>query len=127
MTTTGMTKPTPYTLYARRGDTFPTGGSGVVVTWLEDDEVTPIDLTGYSVEWSIGRGFDDDAATTYTEADAAVSVVAASGRVTLSLTPAQSRALSRRVYQYELTVTSAGGVATTLLEGQLFVSPEVSE
>lgn len=113
---------TPFDLYARQGDTF-----SRVVTWLEDDGSTAIDLTGYSVSWVIGRGFGDDTATEYTDADTEVSVVAADGEITLALSPAQTRALTRRVYKYELTVTSAGGVATTILDGMLHVEPEVME
>lgn len=113
--------PTPYTLTLRRGDTWTR-----TITWTEDDG-TAIDLTGYTVSFVIGRGFNDDTATEYTQADSEVSVSAADGEVTITLSPAQTRALTKRVYQYELTVTSAGGVATTILDGLLMVEPEVSE
>ena len=113
------TAPTPYTLVARAGDTFTR-----VLTWTESDGTTAIDLTGASVEWSLTDG---TTVITYEDETEASITTPASGEVTLALTPTQTRALFGSAWRYEVTITDAGGLRTTLIEGLLTVGREVAE
>ena len=108
-----------FDLVARAGDTF-----ARVLTWLEDDGTTPVNLTGASVEWSLVSGATE---TKYEDVAQASITTAASGIITLALTPAELRALFAlsQSWSYEVTVTDAGGVRTTLLDGTLSVLREV--
>jgi hypothetical protein len=111
--------PVPYDLVARAGDTF-----ARILTWFEDDGTTPVNLTGASVEWSLVSGTHE---FPYVDVAQASITTAASGIITLTLTPTLTRALFalRRSWSYEVTVTDAGGVRTTLLDGTLSVLREV--
>lgn len=94
-----------------------------VVTWT-DSEDTPIDLTDASVEWGLRNGL-----TTRQYIDAAQAQVtnAATGEITLALTPTETRELAGKLWKYELTVTLADETRTTILHGFLSLEREVVE
>ena len=107
-----------YALHARAGDTFTR-----VLTWTEED-TTPINLAGASIEWSLAaRG----TATKYEDTTQASITDAAAGEITLALTPTETRALYGRAWAYEVTVTLSTGARTTILQGHLAVAKEVVE
>lgn len=107
----------PYTLIARAGDTF-----ARVIEWFENDGVTPIDLTGSSVEWSLVSG---DTETQYVDAVEASITNAIASEIRLVLTPSQTRALFGRLWRTEVTVTLADASRETLLHGFLSIEREV--
>jgi hypothetical protein len=82
---------------------------------------TPADITGYTASAQIRRAVADvdpvvvaTLATTVTSPD-----------VFLSLTHTQTALLSGR-YVWDLQLTSAGGAVTTILEGNVIVTSEVT-
>jgi hypothetical protein len=95
------------------------------LTWSEDDG-TPIDLTGASVEWSLVAG-----ATEFQYIDSAEAGItdATAGVVTLALTPTQTRELVATGYtwRYEVTITLADSSRETILHGVLSIAREAAE
>ena len=81
------------------------------------------DLTGYTVKSQMARSY---ASATKTDITAAVNN-ASTGTIGLSLTAAQTGALTsgRYVYDVELTQTSSGN-KTRVIEGQITVYPQVT-
>ena len=106
----------PHRMVARAGDTFTR-----IITWTEDDG-TPIDLTGASVEWSLaGHGKD----VQYVDSAEASILDAVAAKTKLNLTALQTRDLEGLTMEYELTITLVDGTRTTILFGSLPVEAEV--
>lgn len=100
-------------------------GADFTATYQEDDG-TPIDLTGYSVELAIARKRGGTALQRWTGAPQVEISDAENGVVTVSLTPDETRVWGRATsLVYEITVTPAGGQSVTILEGPLSVRLEV--
>lgn len=110
-----MALPELVTLEIRQGDTW-----SRVLTLTEDDESTPIDLTGASVEFSIAKARRKQPAWTFIDTAQAEITDAAAGEITLSLGPVDSRAFGKlEELEFEVTVTFADGSRMTVLEGWL--------
>ena len=100
-----------------QGSTF---SASIDITDTEDNVLV---LTGYTVAGQIRKTYDSSAAVNFT---ASVSN-ASTGEVTISLTPAQTNALVAGRYVYDVEITSAGGTVTRVIEGQLEVTPGVTQ
>ena len=100
-----------------QGSTF---SASIDITDTEDNVLV---LTGYTVAGQIRKTYDSSTAVNFT---ASVSN-ASTGEVTISLTPAQTNALVSGRYVYDVEITSAGGTVTRVIEGQLEVTPGVTQ
>jgi len=81
-----------------------------------------LDLTGYSTLAQLRKSYDSSTATTIT-----TSITSATdGIIALSLTDAQTAALSSGRYQWDLTITSGSSVVTRVVEGIAIINPSVS-
>ena len=100
-----------------QGSTF---SASVDITDTEDNVLV---LTGYTVAGQIRKTYDSSTAVSFS---ASVSN-ASTGEVTISLTPAQTNALVAGRYVYDVEITSAGGTVTRVIEGQLEVTPGVTQ
>ncbi|CAB4125423.1 hypothetical protein UFOVP58_135 [uncultured Caudovirales phage] len=90
-----------------------------VVVDINNDNGTNFDLTSYTALAQIRRTYGTTTAINFT---ATINVV--NSTVTLSLTPAQTAALSGR-YVYDLIITSTG-TATRVVQGVVVVDPSVT-
>jgi hypothetical protein len=92
------------------------------VQWKTGTPATAVNLTGYTARAQVRR--------TASAADVVVSltcaITAATGTTTLSLTAAQTSALTAGRYVYDLELVSAGGLVTRLCQGAFVVSAEVT-
>ncbi len=109
-----------FTLAARQGDTLTTR-----LTLKEDDNTTPINLNGCTVEFSIAPVPGGTPAQQYITAPEVTIPNAAGGVILLTLTPTQTRALTQRWYVYEVTVTFTDSRRLTVLDGAMTVEQEV--
>ena len=100
-----------------QGSTFQ---ATIDVTDVEDNILV---LTGYTVAAQLRKTYDSNTATNFT---GSVSN-AALGQVTVSLTSTQTNALVAGRYVYDVEITSAGGTVTRVVEGQLEVTPGVTQ
>ena len=100
-----------------QGSTF---SASIDITDTEDNVLV---LTGYTVAGQIRKTYDSSTAVSFT---ASVSK-ASTGEVTISLTPVQTNALVAGRYVYDVEITSAGGTVTRVIEGQLEVTPGVTQ
>ena len=100
-----------------QGSTF---SASIDITDTEDNVLV---LTGYTVAGQIRKTYDSSTAVNFT---ASVSN-ASTGEVTISLTPAQTNALVAGRYVYDVEITSSGGTVTRVLEGQVEVTPGVTQ
>jgi len=100
-----------------QGSTF---SASVDVTDVEDNILV---LTGYTVAAQLRKTYGSSTAVDFL---ASVSN-ATGGEITISLTPAQTNALVAGRYVYDVEITSAGGTVTRVIEGQLEVTPGVTQ
>ena len=100
-----------------QGSTF---SASIDVTDVEDNILV---LTGYTVAAQIRKTYDSTTAVDFT---GPVSN-ATQGEITISLTPAQTNALVAGRYVYDAEITSAGGTVTRVIEGQIEVTPGVTQ
>ena len=100
-----------------QGSTF---SASVDITDTNDNILV---LTGYTVAAQLRKTYGSSTAIDFT---ASVSN-ATGGEITISLTPAQTNALVAGRYVYDVEITSAGGTVTRVLEGQLEVTPGVTQ
>ena len=100
-----------------QGSTF---SASVDITDTEDNILV---LTGYTVAGQLRKTYDSSTAVSF----AASVSNAATGEVTISLTATQTNALIAGRYVYDVEITSAGGTVTRVIEGQLEVTPGVTQ
>jgi|TARA_R110000744_G_scaffold135209_1_gene244595 hypothetical protein len=94
--------------------------SAIDVTDADGDAVN---LTGYTVAGQIRKTYTSSTAVNLT---CAVSN-ATSGIVSVALTAAQSNAMKSGRYVYDVEITSSGGAKTRVLEGQVEITPGVTQ
>ena len=87
---------------------------------------TAINLTGYDVRMHIREYVSSpDTIVELTIVDG-ISVVAASGQITLTISATDTAAMSFDTAYYDLEIESAGGVVTRIVEGSVNLRPEVT-
>ncbi len=122
-----MALPAQVSLAAKQGDRHMWR-----VTVTEDDDTTPIDLTGWTWEFSASKGRPSKGVFwTYTEADPQVDAsLQATGVIEVWLLPEDSRAFGKsEVVEFELTGTAPGTSGEgrlSILDGQISVRLEVA-
>lgn len=88
----------------------------------------PIDLTGYTARMQVRKSHDDaNTILSHTDTDPEITLGGVNGTITLLFDDVLTEALVapfKGVYDFELIDPS--GVVTRLLEGEFFVTPEVT-
>ena len=90
---------------------------------VTDADGDPVNLTGYTVKGQIRKSYTSSTAVDLT---CAVSNAAA-GIISIALTAAQSNAMKYGRYLYDVEMTSSGGAKTRVLEGQVEITPGVTQ
>jgi len=88
-----------------------------------DGTETAFDLTNYSATASLRKNF---ASSTKIDFSCNIDSPATNGNVTISLTDVQTESLDRGRYVWDMTVTSAGGTITRVVEGVVTINPSVT-
>lgn len=90
----------------------------------QNEDETPIDITGGSAELVIRRGIPGSSAalTLTSESGGGLTITAEDGLITVAITRTQSAQLSGR-YVYDLHFTDAGDNRSRLVQGTVNVSP----
>jgi len=95
------------------------------VEYLDNNDV-PINLTGYTGEMQLRTDYSDATADlTLSSANGGIVINGAAGKVLVTITAAQSRALPQSFYLYDLELTSGASVIR-LIQGQITVAGEVT-
>ena len=94
--------------------------SNIDVTDADGDR---FNLTGYTAKGQIRKSYQSSTAVDFT---CTVSNAAA-GIVTISLTAAQSNGMKAGRFVYDIEITSSGGAKTRVLEGQVEITPGVTQ
>jgi hypothetical protein len=97
----------------------------VVFVYLDPNEA-PINLTGYTARMQLRQNYNSELADlTLTTENGGISIVGATGTVTVTATDEQTELLDGGFYLYDLELTLAG-VTSRLIQGQLTVAEQVT-
>ena len=105
-------------LYIDQGASF---SSDVTV---KDLNANAFNLTGFTAVAKMAKGYEST--KTRTTISTTIAADPLTGVVTLSLTPAQTTALSDGRYVFDLEITSSTGEVTRVIEGIITVTPQVT-
>ncbi len=96
------------------------------LTW-KDDNNTAINLTGYTARMHLREHLSASAPlVVLTTENGGITLTAAQGKLTLTLTATVTAALAVNDGVYDLEVVSASGVVTRLLQGKFIVERSVT-
>lgn len=94
---------------------------GTAFQLMEDDNITPKNTTGYTVEFIIYSSENGEVYTTLTIAGGGVDHTPAQGLFNILLTEAAIDALDFKTANYKFVVTDSGGGSTCFFMGRLKV------
>ena len=109
-------------LIAERGANF-----SAVLTWRDEASVL-VPLTGYTAEMDV-RSTRIDSGTqllTLTTSNSRIALGGAAGTITLTISAADTAALTAQTGWYDLIVTSGAGTVTRLFEGVFIIAERVT-
>ncbi len=94
----------------------------------EDGSGNPIDLTGYTAEMQLREqsSSPNPADLTLSTSNGGIVITPLTGTLAITMTTAQTGALTARFYVYDLEL-SVGGVVSRLIQGQITVSAQVTQ
>jgi len=103
--------------------TIDQGSTFSAIIDVTDTEDNILVLTGYTVAAQIRKTYASSTAVNFTGSVSNATL----GEITISLTPTQTNALVAGRYVYDAEITSAGGTVTRVIEGQVEVTPGVTQ
>jgi len=91
---------------------------------VTDSDGDTIDLTGYTAAGQIRKTYSSSTAV-----DFAVSIAspATAGILNIGLSNTQTNTMKAGRYVYDIEITNSGGVKTRVLEGQVEITPGVTQ
>lgn len=111
--------PIPYDITIYQGATFATSFV------YQDDNGTAVNLTGYTAQMQIREENTHEVLLDLTTT-AGLTITAASGKVDIAITAAQSAAFEVQNAEYDLLIKSTGGTVTPLMRGAFVVTPRIT-
>jgi len=95
--------------------------------YTDTTQTTPVNLTGYTAALQLrSEPYDTTAALSLSSPSSGIVITGATGFIAVHATAAQTAAIQSGYYYYDLEITSAGGIVTRLIQGQILVSPQVT-
>jgi len=91
---------------------------------VTDSDGDNIDLSGYTAAGQIRKTYSSSTAVDFT---VAVASPASAGILNISLSNTQTNAMKAGRYVYDVEITNSGGVKTRVLEGQVEITPGVTQ
>jgi len=112
--------PGRYNITVYKGTTFQ-----LSPVWKVDN--LPVDLTGYSAKMQVRQFTDSSVAVELSTDNGKIVINAGLGQINMTLTAAQTAALTANTYQYDLNLTSSGGIVYKILQGAFVVNDSVTQ
>ena len=92
----------------------------------EQPQGTPVNITNYTSALQLRSLPTDATAVLSLATGSGITITGATGLVAIRATATQTRAIDEGIYYYDLEITSPAGVVTRLVQGQAYVSAEVT-
>ena len=117
-----MQAPGRYDMTVYQGANF-----DITLTWETGDPATAVNLTGYTGRMQLRPSVDSPTTTlSLTTSNGRMALGGSAGTIALTISAADTAALSAGYYVYDLELVSPGTVVTRLVEGRVTVSAEVT-
>jgi hypothetical protein len=108
-------------------DTIDQGADYYVNFYYKDSAGVAINLTGYTAAMQLRfTPASTTAVLSLSSPSNGITITGATGLVAVRMTAAQTTTLSPLIFDYDLELTSSGGIVTRLIQGSLTVSAEVT-
>lgn len=115
------TEPVNYNLVIYQGATF-----SQTFVW-KDPSNNPINLAGYTARMMVRTHIDATAPfITLTTENGGIALGGSAGTVVLSMTAAQTTAVTESIGVYDLELVATGGAVTRFLQGIVTISREIT-
>jgi len=106
--------------------TMDQGAQWTLTVQYDNNNGTPIDLTGYTARMQVRPKFgSDNAVLTISSPSSGIVITPLTGTLNLTATTAQTGDIPGGFYVYDLEITS-GGVVTRLMQGSVTVRDQVT-
>lgn len=106
--------------------TIDQGSVWSVVLVYTDSNDAPVNLAGYTAAMQLRQNYNSEVADlTLTTANGGISIVGATGTITITATAVQTGLLDPGFYVYDLELTSGSNISR-LIQGQLTVAEQVT-
>tara|TARA_R100001460_G_scaffold35467_1_gene68202 strand:- start:2252 stop:2611 length:360 start_codon:yes stop_codon:yes gene_type:complete len=90
---------------------------------VEDSNDNAVNITGFTCRGQVRKSYSASTATNFTT----TITDATGGKFTIALSRSQTGALKAGRYVYDVEVISSAGVVTRVVEGQVTVTPRVTQ
>lgn len=102
--------------------------NGATGTYISGGLATsPTNLNGYTAALQVrSLPASPTKVLDLTTSNGGIAITALEGRVSVHATAAQTGNIDAGVYVYDCEITSAGGIVTRLVQGQVLISPQVT-
>jgi hypothetical protein len=87
---------------------------------------TPVNITGYTSALQLRSLPTDATAVLSLSTGSGITITGSTGLVAVHATATQTRAIDEGIYYYDLEITSQSNIVTRLIQGQAYVSAEVT-
>jgi len=114
-----MINPGTYNITCPQGATFDR-------TFTISVSGTPMNLTGYSAAMQVRETYDSSTPTISLTNGSGITLGGTAGTIAVLISSTASAAITEGFYQYDLEITSGGGVKDRILQGKFVVTPEVT-
>ena len=112
--------PGRYNITVYKGTTFQ-----LSPVWKVDN--LPVNLTGYTADMQVRQFTDSAILVELSTTNGRIVITPALGQVALTLTAAQTAALTSGNYQYDLNLTSPDGIVYKILQGAFVILDSVTQ
>jgi hypothetical protein len=111
-----------YTIHADRGSTFRLSFA------LRDDDGDPMNLTGYTARMHVRLAVDaaDPPLLEMSTANGRIAIVAAEGKIDVTLPASATADVTWSLGVYDLEVTSSSGEVSNVLKGPFMLNKDVT-
>jgi hypothetical protein len=96
-------------------------------TWLQSDQETPVNLTGFSGAMQVRAETTSDLLASFTTTNGSIALGGDAGTITLSAAPSVTAGWTFGAGLYDLQLTDSGGDVVTLIAGIFTVVPAVTQ
>jgi hypothetical protein len=109
-------------IVADQGATF-----SQVYTWLEADQETPVNLTGFTAAMQVRAEATNALLASFSTGSGGITLGGTAGTITLSAAPETTTAWTFGAGLHDLQLTDSGGDVVTLIAGIFTVVPAITQ
>lgn len=108
--------------------TIDQGANWFINFLYKDTSGNAVNLTGYTAALQIRETYASTSTLlSLTSSPAAgITITAGTGTIAVTATAAQTGAIATGVYVYDCEITDGAGVVTRIVQGEVYLSPEVT-